>query len=192
MILVPLNDSNVFVWMPEQDKVEDPKDNRKDICFLQILNPDIIATLKSKCSFYSLDLKASFSIDSPKRKGWMLVGFPDQLQAEGKGETTALSCHPDGFKEYHTFDADWDCLSFDVSKIYEEMGVTSLGGMSGGPVWAFQVYRNPQGYVELLTKPGDCFLAGVSYYEEIQKGQLVEVFASGQNSIYSGLLSYIN
>ncbi len=58
----------------------------------------------------------------------------------------------------------------------ERMGITSIGGMSGGAVWAFQVYGNSTGDIRLMTNPRDCFLAGVIYWEENPNKKVQKVF----------------
>lgn len=186
-IFVKLNDHDMRAWLPDQDSVN----NTRDICFLQILNPNIMSTLKSKCTFYPLIPQTLVTIEPLRRNGWMLAGFPYQLQPEGRREKKILFCHAKGLKQYQQWDSQWDCLSFELSNI-EQIGVTSVGGMSGGPVWAFQIFRSPWGNAELLMKPKHCFLAGVSYYEIQSKGQVIEILASGPNSIYSGLISCID
>ena len=68
------------------------------------------------------------------------------------------------------------------------MGIASIGSMSGGAVWEFQVYGNSTGDIRLMVNPRDCFLAGVNYWEGNPNKKVQKVFANGPNSIYLGLI----
>lgn len=65
-IFVELNEYNIRAWLPDRN----PINNTKDICFLQILNPNIISTLKSKCTFYPLIPQTLLTIHSPRCKAY--------------------------------------------------------------------------------------------------------------------------
>jgi hypothetical protein len=165
-------------------------DQGPDLCFLAILDVNILSIIRSRKSIYRLDGRSfdKYRELPLEQMPWWVAGSPDEFSKHyGKRGTAS---HVLGVSHFHaegTFTSIEERGQFDFVSLDLNAGnhgfPSKYGGVSGGGIWMAPFTMNPDvGKTSIGYEPP--FLAGIAFYEgELRDGHR-RLTGHGPKSIY--------
>lgn len=168
-------------------------DSQIDFCFLEI-PPKLVNTIKSYRMFYPFKKENLPSIKKIKDNLWITFGFPEKMKSDEKKLVTPLR-YLTNMVNYNRLNNGYHEIELIIN--YNDSNASkiplTLGGMSGGGIWNFQIFYNDDDNPKYFL--GDVLqtklLVGVNYYQtELTDGDR-NIIGVGPLTIYKNLYDYL-
>jgi hypothetical protein len=161
-----------------------------DLSLIRLLDPDSIATIKSKKSFYRIDKpgRDRFWLELPiAHMPWYLVGAPaERSSKQGEFGTpshilTAVHFHGEATFKSRVSREDFDFVTLQLIA-GEHSYPADYRGVSGGGVWVLPLTMDPDKGASTLSYDPP-ILAGVAFYQTELRSDERQIICHGPESI---------